>query len=91
MQVLCQLFKVVVSSADETELAALFIIGKQCVPLRQALIEMCHTKPPTPLIINNETAANLANDTLKQNHSKRIDMRFYRVKDRVKQQQQTVT
>ena len=87
LQVLCKLFKVVVSSAAEAELAALFMTGKQCIPLRQALIELGHPQPATPLITDNETAANLSNDNLKQKHSKSMDMRFYWIKDRVKQKQ----
>ena len=61
---LYQLYKVVVSSAAETELAAIFIIGKQCVPLRQALVELFHPQPSTHLITDNETVENLENDTL---------------------------
>ena len=91
MQVLYQLFKVIVSSDAETELAALFITGKKCVPLRQDLIELHHPQPPTPLITENKTTENLANATIKQKHSKSIDMRFYWVKVRVKQQQHEVT
>ena len=77
IQVLCKLYKIVVSSAAEAELAALFMVGKQCIPLRQALIELGHPQPPTPLITDNETAANLSNNNLKQKHSKSMDMRFY--------------
>ena len=64
---------------------------KQCIPLRQALVELGHPQPPTPLITDNDTAANLCNDTLEQKHSKSMDMRFYLVKDRVQQQQFTVS
>ena len=39
-QVFCQSHKVVVSSASEAELAALFLTAKQCIPLRQALIDL---------------------------------------------------
>ena len=67
------------------------MVGKQCIPLRQALIELGHPQPPTPLTTDNETAANLSNDTLKQKHSKSMDMRFYWVKDRVNQKQFSVS
>ena len=87
IQVFCQLHKVVVSSAAEAELAALFLTAKQCIPIRQALFELGHHQPPTLLVTDNETARNLCNDTLKQKRSKSMDMRFFWIKDRVKQNQ----
>ena len=59
--------------------------------MRQALIELGHPQPPTPLITDNETAANLSNNNLNQKHSKSMDMRFYWIKDRVSQKQFTVS
>ena len=79
------------SSAAEDELTAIFIVGKQYIPLRQALIELDHPQPPTPLITDNETVVNISNDNLKQKHSKSMDMHFYWIKDRVKQQQCAVS
>lgn len=51
------------------------------------LQELGHAQPPTPVQTDNSTAASLANNTLKQNRSKAIDMRFYWLQDRVKQGQ----
>ena len=90
VQVFCQLYKVVVSSVSEAELAALFMTAKHCIPMRQALLELGHPQPPTTLITDNETAKNLCNDNLKQKHSKSMDMRFFWIKDRVKQNQFSV-
>ena len=90
IQVLCKLLKVVVSSATEAELAALYITCKQCIPLCQALIKLGHHQPPTLLITNNETTTNLCNNILKQKHSKSIDIRFYFMKDRVHQKECTI-
>jgi len=77
IQVLCKLFKVVVSSAAEAELVAIFMTAKTCVNLCQALITLGYTQPPTPLITDNATTTNLSNDNLKQKHGKSMDMRFY--------------
>ena len=87
LSVLCQILKEVVSSAAEAELAALFHNGKQACPLRVCLEELGHPQPPTPIVTDNNTAAGIANDTMKQRRSKAIDMRFYWVRDRVRQGQ----
>ena len=49
------------------------------------LEEMGHPQPPTPIQTDNTTACDFANDKLKQNLTCTIDMRFYWVRDRVKQ------
>ena len=87
INVLCQILKEVVSSAAEAELAALFHNGKEACPLRTCLEELGHPQPPTPLVTDNNTAAGIANDTMKQRRSKAIDMRFYWIRDRVRQGQ----
>ena len=48
---------------------------------------MGHPQPPTPMEVDNETAIGFLKSTMKQKRSKAIDMRFYWVKDRVKQNQ----
>jgi len=46
-----------------------------------------HPQPPTPIVVDNSTAAGIANKTLKQRRSKAMDMRFYWVQDRIEQKQ----
>ena len=75
------------SSAAEAEIAALFMNAKLAVPIRQALIEMGHPQPATKIKTDNSTADDFVNDTIKQNRSKAIDMRFYWLKCRQQQQQ----
>lgn len=77
----------VVSSAAEAELGALFHNGKDACPIRIALEEMGHPQGPTPIVTDNSTASGIANDTVKQKRSKAIDMRFYWIRDRVRQGQ----
>ena len=79
--------KHVVSSAAEAEYGAIYTNAKAAVPLRQALIDMGHPQPATPIQINNDTATGLANQTIKQKHSKTVDMRFHWIQDRIEQGQ----
>jgi hypothetical protein len=87
INVLCQVMHEVVSSAAEAELAALFHNAKEACSIRTTLEEMGHIQPPTPIQTDNSTAAGIANDSVKQKCSKAIDMRFYWVCDRVRQNQ----
>jgi hypothetical protein len=77
----------VLASAAEAEVGGLFINGQEACPIRLTLEEMGHPQPATPIITDNECAQGIANDTVKQRRSKAIDMRFYWIKDRVKQGQ----
>jgi len=85
LHVLCHIMREVLSSAAEAELGALFHNGKEACPLRIALHEMGHPQPATPIATDNSTACGIATDTVKQRRSKAIDMRFYWIRDRVRQ------
>jgi len=78
------------SSAPEAEIAAAFLTAKDAVPIRNALEEMGHPQPPTPIQTDNSTANGFLNETMKQKRSKAMDMRFWWLIDRVKQKQFTV-
>ena len=80
--ILAKTIKFVMSSAAEAEVAALYMNAKLAVSIRQALIEMGHPQPPTKIKTDNSTANGIINDTIKQNRSKAIDMRFYWLKCR---------
>jgi hypothetical protein len=77
----------VMASATEAELGAIFQNARDCVPLRIALEEMGHPQAATPIQTDNACAAGIANETVKQCRSKAIDMRFYWICDRIKQDQ----
>jgi Reverse transcriptase (RNA-dependent DNA polymerase) len=85
--VFCQILREVVSSAAEAELAGLFHNCREACALRITLAELGHEQPATPIQTDNSTAAGIANDSVKQRRSKAIDMRFYWVRDRVRQGQ----
>jgi hypothetical protein len=85
-----EIIKHVMSSAAESETGALFINGKEAMPIRQTLLELNHPQPPTPLQTDNSTATGIVNKTVKLKRSKAMDMRFYWVQDRVDQKQLNV-
>ena len=74
----------VLASAGEAELGALFYNAKDGVMLRNTLKDLGHEQPATFIETDNACAAGIANDTIKQKRSKAIDMRFYWVRDRVR-------
>ena len=83
ISVLAKILKMVVASAAEAEIAALFVNAQDLVPLRVTLEELGHPQPPTAIRTDNSTANGIVNGTIKQKKSKAIDMRFYWVRDRV--------
>ena len=83
ISVLAKILKMVVASAAEAEIAALFMNAEDLVPLRVTLKELGRPQPPTAIRTDNSTANGIVNGIIKQKKSKAIDMRFYRVRDRV--------
>ncbi|CAJ1934140.1 unnamed protein product [Cylindrotheca closterium] len=81
----CKILKNVLASAAEAELAGLFINGQEAIPERVTLAELGHPQGPTPLTTDNATANGIANDSIKQKRSKAMDMRFFWIRDRVRQ------
>jgi hypothetical protein len=79
-----KIIKETVASAAEAELAALFHNGQDAYSLRVALEEMNHPQPPTPIQTDNSTAAGLANDSIKQKRSKAMSMRWFWIRDKVR-------
>jgi hypothetical protein len=77
----------VMGSAAEAEVGALYDNLREAVPLRNTLQEMGHPQPQTPVQVDNSTANGFANNQIKQQKSKAIQMRFYWIQDRVKQKQ----
>jgi hypothetical protein len=61
--------------------------AQEAVGLRNCLEAMGFPQPATPLKTDNNTANGIINNTMKQKRSKAIDVRFYWLRDRVKQGQ----
>jgi hypothetical protein len=77
----------VMSSVQESGTGSRFINAKDAVPIRTTLEEMGHPQGPTPLQFDNKCAVGILTDTVVQRRSKAMDMRFYWVRDRHRQQQ----
>ena len=75
------------SSAAEAELGTMFVNAREAIPARKALEGLGYKQPRAPMQIDNSTAVGIANDTVKQKRSKAIDMRYYWIRDRVRQGQ----
>ena len=80
----CGILKIVVTSAAEAELGALFLNLKEGKTLRLTLMELGHVQPPTPVHCDNSTATGIANDSVKKQRSRSMEMRFFWVSDQVK-------
>jgi hypothetical protein len=85
--IISKVLKHKMSLAAEAEIGAVFINAKEGAVLRTTLEELGHPQPPTPMETDNTTATGYSNDTIKQKRAKAMDMRFYWIKDRVKQGQ----
>ena len=79
----CGILKIVVTSAAEAELAALFLNAKEGKIIRLILEELGHHQPPTPMHCDNKTATGIANDTVKKQRSRSMEMRFFFITDQV--------
>jgi hypothetical protein len=65
------------SSAAEAEVAGFFVNAKEGKILSTTLDEMGYPQEPTPIQTDNSTASGIANDTINQQRSRSINMRFY--------------
>ena len=87
IQVICKTLKNVVSSAAKAETGGIFIGGQQAVPIITALSELNHPQPAsgTRTSNDNSTAKGVLTAKLRQKLSKALDMRYWWIKDRIKQ------
>ena len=82
-----QIIKNVMSSATEAELAALYIVAKECVYIRLILEEMGHPQPETPIQTDNLTAEGVINSKIQPKRTEAMDMRFHWLRCRMAQSQ----
>eukprot|EP00957_Ditylum_brightwellii_P174712 13303455-Ditylum_brightwellii.AAC.1 len=76
--------KVVIASAAEAKLGALFTNCKVAVEMCIALEELEHKQQATALIADNSAAFGFINEIIKQCKNRAIDVRFYWLKSRSK-------
>jgi len=79
------ILKHVASTASEAEYGALFVNGKEGAIIRQTLSDMGYPQPATTITTDNSTANGIANDTIKQQRSRAIGMRYHWIRDRIVQ------
>ncbi len=79
------IIKSVVTSAMEAEYAALYLNGKALENTRNTLSFLGYQQAATPMVSDNLNAVGVANRTVKQRHSKAMDMRFHWIRDRADQ------
>jgi hypothetical protein len=87
----CKIMREILSSASEVKLAGLFYYGKEAAPEHITLEELGHPQPPTSIVTDNSTATGITNNTIQQKRSKSMDMRYYWIRDRVRQGHYQVT
>ncbi len=79
------ILKFVVASEAEAEPGALFHNCQHGIIFRQTLTKMGHPQPKTPVHCNNETVVGIANNTVKWQQSRSMEMRFFGVGNKVAQ------
>jgi hypothetical protein len=80
---LCLILHFVVASTAEAKLGALFLNCKQATIFCLTLKEMGHSQPSIPINCNNSTAVGIANNTVKRQRSRSMEMQFFWVVDAV--------
>jgi hypothetical protein len=79
---LCTILQFVVASAVEAELGALFLNCKEGIIFRLTLEELGHPQPRTPVHCDNATTVGIANNTVKRQRSRSMEMRYFWVGDK---------
>ena len=88
--VVSNIIKNVVGSATEAEIAGCYHNGREGCPIQVTLEEMGWKQGTTQITTDNEVAEGFANDAIKQNRTKSIDMNYYWVRCRTRQGQYIV-
>ena len=76
ISIIAKVIKHVMASADEAEIATVFMNARDQLPLRTTCAEIGYPQPATPMRMDNNTASGIINGIFKQDRSKAIDMRF---------------
>eukprot|EP00804_Cyclotella_cryptica_P030315 CCRYP_011859-RA/>CCRYP_011859-RA protein AED:0.28 eAED:0.28 QI:0/0/0/1/1/1/2/0/557 len=83
IHVISTILKFVVALAAEAELRALFVNAKEGSIIGLILHELGHPQPPTPIHCDNSTAAGIANNTVKRQRSRSMEMCYFWIADQV--------
>ena len=82
--VLSTILKCVAASAAKAELGALFLNLREARIMKLTLEELGHPQDAVITHCDNTTAVSIANGTVKQQHSRSMEMRYFWVCDQVK-------
>ena len=82
--VFCGINFFIVASAAEAELGALFLNCKEGKIIHLILEELGHNQPPTLMHCGNTKAAGIANNTVKKQQSRSMEMNFFWITDQVR-------
>jgi hypothetical protein len=77
IHITCTILKLIIASAAEAELGALFLNAQEANVLRLTLLELNHPQPPTLIHIDNSTTVGIINDMIKCQWSRAIEMRYF--------------
>ena len=81
----CSIMRNVMASSTESELGGLFENCQKATSRRTALSEMGHQRPPTPVATESTASNSIVNRKAKQKISQSINMIFYWVRERIRQ------
>ena len=89
IQVICRTLQNVVSSVAEGKIGDIFIGGQKPVPIITSLSKLNHPQPAsrTRILTDNSTAKGVLTTNLRQKLPKSFDVRYWWIKDRIKQRQ----
>jgi hypothetical protein len=77
VHITCTILKLVAASAAEAELGALFLNAQEAKVILLVLEELGHPQPPTPIHIDNTTNVGIVDNTIKQQHSRAMEMMYF--------------
>ncbi len=86
IHITCTILKLVAAFAAEAELGALFPNAQEAKVLQLILTELGHPQPPTTIHIDNTTTVGIVNNTIKQQRSRAMEMRYFCLLDGETQQ-----
>ena len=74
---LCLILRCAVASAAEAELGALFMNCQEGMIFKATLEDLGHPQPPIPVHCDNATAVGIANNTIKCQRLRAMEMKYF--------------
>jgi hypothetical protein len=77
IHITCAILKLVAASTAEADLGALFLSAQEAKVLQLIIAELGHPQPPPSKHIDNTTTVGIVNNTIKQQRSQAMEMRYF--------------